>query len=251
MESQLSIRRPATLTALAACMALQLASFSANAQSPVVLGILVEYIEVEHTTATELLRAHTKSADASSMRAEVEKLIEAKKAGVFESSYLVTRSGQRAKIESILELIYPTEFDPPETPQELTGPIDPKVDLRTNVTATTFTTRNTGHTLEVDPILGSDGETIDLNIAPEIVVYGGEKEYGQGPARITQPIFHTMRVSTAVSMKSGQYALIGVQTPFPPLKSKDKSGLGHPDQAGGKRLLVFVRCTALTVPAPK
>ena len=100
---------------------------------------------------------------------------------------VMARSGQRAKIEIIREFIYPTEYDPPEIPTNfgslggtfgtggtVTGggfPVTP-------ATPTAFETRNTGVTLEVDPVLGADEFTIDLNLAPEVVEFDGFINYG-------------------------------------------------------------------------
>lgn len=156
---------------------------------------------------------------------------------------IATRSGQRAKIEVIREFIYPIEFDPPEIPQEF-GSIggggqffDPTTGLIGNpsvssfpvtpTTPTAFETRNTGVTLEVDPVIGSDGFTIDLNLAPEVVEFEGFVNYGspiQSAAinalgqpttviltenKIEQPIFATRKVSTAVTVWDGQTVGIG------------------------------------------
>ena len=38
---------------------------------------------------------------------------------------------------------------------------------------TVFTTRNLGVTLEVEPQVGSDGYTIELSLAPEVVDFDG------------------------------------------------------------------------------
>ena len=154
---------------------------------------------------------------------------------------IVTRSGQRAKIEVIREFIYPTEFDPPEIPQEF-GSIDnsgggfglaagggASVNSFpvTPTTPTAFETRNVGVTLEVDPVVGSDGFTIDLNIAPEVVEFEGFVNYGSpittggtdangNPTqvvltenKIEQPIFASRKVSTAVTIWDGQTVAIG------------------------------------------
>src|SRR5678815_1788136 len=74
---------------------------------------------------------------------------------------VTTKSGQRAVIEIIREFRYPTEFDPPQIPQTFNGtgggsfPVTP-------TTPTAFETRNTGVTLEVEPVIGPDLYTIDL-----------------------------------------------------------------------------------------
>lgn len=155
---------------------------------------------------------------------------------------IVTRSGQRAKIEIIREFIYPTEFDPPEIPQEfgsisndggggLAGLAGGGASVNsfpvTPTTPTAFETRNVGVTLEVDPVVGSDGFTIDLNIAPEVVEFEGFVNYGSpittggtdangNPTqvvltenKIEQPIFASRKVTTAVTIWDGQTVAIG------------------------------------------
>jgi general secretion pathway protein D len=141
---------------------------------------------------------------------------------------VMARSGQRAKIEVIREFIYPTEYDPPEIPQQIgdgftgTAPVTP-------ATPTAFETRNTGVTLEVDPVLGADEFTIDLNMAPEVVEFDGFINYGSpiladttiqiAPGvfeqrvitenRIVMPVFNTRRVTTQVTVWDGQTVALG------------------------------------------
>jgi general secretion pathway protein D len=99
---------------------------------------------------------------------------------------VTTKSGQRAVIEIVREFRYPTQFQPPQIPQS-TGngggggsgndvifssqPVTP-------TTPTAFETRNTGVTLEVEPVVGPDGVTIDLNLVPQVVEFEGFINYG-------------------------------------------------------------------------
>lgn len=152
---------------------------------------------------------------------------------------VMARSGQRAKIEVIREFIYPTEYDPPEIPNQFGGtglvvggggvggtstsggfPVTP-------ATPTAFETRNTGVTLEVDPVLGADEFTIDLNLAPEVVEFDGFINYGSPiqttsvnalgfvepviitENRIEMPIFNTRKVTTQVTIWDGQTVALG------------------------------------------
>ena len=62
-------------------------------------------------------------------------------------------SGQRAKVENIDEVIYHTEID-----------WDEDEDI---VIPAAFETRNMGTTFEVDPVIGADDFTIDLNFSFE------------------------------------------------------------------------------------
>lgn len=144
---------------------------------------------------------------------------------------VMARSGQRAKIEVIREFIYPTEYDPPEIPNQVGGGIGGgavEVFPVTPATPTAFETRNTGVTLEVDPVLGADKLTIDLNLAPEVVEFDGFINYGSPIStastnlitgapepviitenRIEMPIFNTRKVTTQVTIWDGQTVALG------------------------------------------
>jgi len=153
---------------------------------------------------------------------------------------VTTKSGQRAVIEIIREFRYPTEFDPPQIPQTFGGnggillggvggagttnnsfPVTP-------TTPTAFETRNTGVTLEVEPVVGPDGYTIDLNLVPQVVEFEGFINYGSPiqttstnaltgatsiqiitPNVINQPIFSTRKVTTSVSVFDGATVMLG------------------------------------------
>ena len=148
---------------------------------------------------------------------------------------VMARSGNRAKIEVIREFIYPTEYDPPEIPNTFGGtstlggagfavsggfPVTP-------ATPTAFEVRNTGVTLEVDPVLGADNFTIDLNLAPEVVEFDGFINYGSPISttavnglgqvqnvvitenRIEMPVFNTRKVTTQVTIWDGQTVALG------------------------------------------
>ena len=150
---------------------------------------------------------------------------------------VMARSGQRAKVEVVREFIYPTEYDPPEIPNQFGGgiatggvgggtttgggfPVTP-------ATPTAFETRNTGVTLEVDPVLGADEYTVDLSLAPEVVEFSGFINYGSPiqttstnalgistpviltANKIEMPVFDTRKVSTQVTIWDGQTVALG------------------------------------------
>ena len=112
---------------------------------------------------------------------------------------VTTKSGQRAVIEVIREFRYPTEFDPPQIPQnfgslgggtlaggQITGGASGAFPV-TPTTPTAFETRNTGVTLEVEPVIGPDGYTIDLNLVPQVVEFEGFINYGS-PIKTISPL---------------------------------------------------------------
>ncbi len=154
---------------------------------------------------------------------------------------VTTKSGQRAVIEIVREFRYPTTFTPPQVPSITggtggTGSVS--INVVTPTTPQTFETRNTGVTLEVEPVVGPDGVTIDLNLVPQVVEFEGFINYGspifgiQPPVVVTdpitkvmslltspnvlltsnvinQPIFSTRKVTTSVSVWDGQTVVLG------------------------------------------
>lgn len=150
---------------------------------------------------------------------------------------VTTKSGKKAIVRVVREFPYPTEFNPPEPPPAQTGlsvssepPAGSIVSqgVVTPSTPTAFERRNIGVTLEVDPVIGPDGYTIDLNLSPEVVEFEGFINYGtpiNGPIFtllpptispvvltenvINQPIFSTRKVTTSVSIWDGQTVSLG------------------------------------------
>jgi general secretion pathway protein D len=154
---------------------------------------------------------------------------------------ITTKSGQQGVIKINREFPYPQQYDPPQIPQSTGGSQSTAVILTlgesdpvvTPSFPTDFTTRNLGVTLEVTPQIGSDGYTIDLTLAPEVVDFDGFINYGSpisSPRRIfdpltlqvintvpqlltdnviNQPIFSVRRVTTNVSIWDGQTVALG------------------------------------------
>ena len=195
------------------------------------VGCLLEYIQLDHTEANRVIRKHAGKLNALDLREELERMIQDGKAEHLELQYLRTKSGQRAKIESIDEHIYPTEYDPPEIPQTMVLTGDAKrpmgvmaketvIGLTTAANPTAFETRNVGLTMEVEPTIGhQDGKSVTVQIAPELIRYVGETKYMDENSphdeskNISQPEFQTMRSSLSTTLWDGDYALISSQNP--------------------------------------
>lgn len=147
---------------------------------------------------------------------------------------VTTKSGRKAVIRVVREFPYPSEFNPPEPPppQSTTGIIGIALGtvitqgIVTPSTPTAFETRNLGVTLEVEPVIGPDNYTIDLNLSPEVVDFDGFINYGSPilgaifngititntvltPNVVNQPIFSTRKVTTSVSIWDGQTVALG------------------------------------------
>jgi hypothetical protein len=118
---------------------------------------------------------------------------------------LTTKSGQRAVVESVHEVRYPTEFTPPSTTKGLATP-------------TAWETRNVGDTFEIEPVLNPDGRTCELNLAPQhvsLIGFHDEPELA-GSAPVSQPTFSTQKITTTTTVTHGEPHYLGTMTPPTP-----------------------------------
>lgn len=163
-------------------------------------------------------------------------LAQKKGTDVMTAPSVLARSGEKATIEVIREFIYPTEYEPPELPNSvgsgqggagIGGGQGASIFPVTPATPTAFETRNTGVTLEIEPVIGENNYTIDLRFAPELVEFEGFINYGspiQSPAsdalgnpiqititenRIEMPVFSVRRVTTALTIYDGYTVAVG------------------------------------------
>ena len=83
-----------------------------DSQKPTV-GLLFEWIELDHRSANKLIRKHANKISTNELREVLEKLLDEEKASLAETAYFVAKDLKRAKVESVDEHIYPTEYDPP------------------------------------------------------------------------------------------------------------------------------------------
>ncbi|MCH9023337.1 MAG: type II and III secretion system protein, partial [Planctomycetes bacterium] len=129
------------------------------------------------------------------------------------SASIVTRSGDKAVIKQIREFIYPTEYDPPEIPNQIGGgggggnvPVTP-------ANPTAFEMRELGKILEIEPTLGADNLTISLNITSDVSDFIGFINYGTPllsggqvltANRIVMPVFEAIKETTSVTILDGQ-----------------------------------------------
>ncbi len=143
---------------------------------------------------------------------------------------VIAKSGQRSRVSISREFRYPTEFDPPQVPQQVGGVINgivmdppPAVPV-TPATPTAFEMREVGVILEVEPVVGNDNRRVELNLVPSLVEFEGFINYGTPIAlagtnvppnaiatenEILQPIFRTNKISTNVTVWDGQTVALG------------------------------------------
>ncbi|MEM9018087.1 MAG: hypothetical protein AAGC68_13815 [Verrucomicrobiota bacterium] len=212
------------------------------------LGILIEYISVEHATANDLLQKFgDQPSDVTNLRGRLEEMLDEGDAELVETTWLRTRSGNRAETESIREYIYPSGFEPAQIPSFLgnseVAPLsDSKYDKLhfTSATPSRFECRNAGTSFEVDAIISANQEVISLNLTPEIVtrledrhyLRKGFEETARGTEHIFSPTFHTIKDMTQVDVAPGKFNLLGVHTP-------------HDDSA--RRILTILRADLIPI----
>jgi len=219
------------------------------------------FYSLDRETAREVLIAP------ASMHAswdKVQALLAAKKARLEHVSTIRTKSGQRAMMEEIREERYPTEFSPPgglpktdttkrETVTEASAQVGPDHETKTTETTTVthaspedpqipgvasaFQTRNVGVTIEVDPVIGPDGVTVDLSESIKWVKYLGDfKAPGLDPHLMPQPLFENAAVTTSQGTSSGQHVFVGTMNP------PGADGV-HERVDTGRTWLLFVRAS--------
>jgi general secretion pathway protein D len=143
-----------------------------------------------------------------------------------------TRSGQSAKIEIVRELIYPTEYEPPELPQSTgtsigTGGSSGGSSFPvTSATPTAFETRNVGITFEVLPVADANKRFVDITLNPSFVDFDGFVNYGSpintttyntaipqtneiAPNRILMPVFSVQKLATQLTVADGATIVLG------------------------------------------
>jgi general secretion pathway protein D len=196
---------------------------------------------------------------------------------------VTTKSGQRAIIEVIRELRYPRTYTQPQVPSiastttTVVGGVVPVV--VTPTTPADWETRNTGVTLEAEPVVGGDNTTIDLNLVPQVVEFEGFINYGSPinavgvntvagitisqpvqltPNVINQPVFSTRKVTTSVSVYDGQTVVLGGLMREDVQKTEDKTPIigdipligrafrTNVDQHIKKNLIIFVTARIVT-----
>lgn len=154
------------------------------------------------------------------------KLVEGLEDGsVTQESFLLARGlpWQKLLAEHAQEKIHPTEYDPPELPNTVSGTglvkgkegeVVPAFPV-TPANPTSYDTKNVGESFEAEVGLGPDGgkDAIDLRLAPSQVTFLRRDVYGQGTATIEIPRFARQIIATRIHARSGKPAYLGTMSP--------------------------------------
>ncbi len=136
----------------------------------------------------------------------VQEMVERGQATLVTSSSVIARSGQRAKAQDISEVIYPTEVDW-DKEQETVLPA-------------AFETRNVGTIFEVDPVIGADDHTVDLNFslehhtsAPVMRPISVRSPNSGHVVTVEMPEFHAKTLVTQITIGAGGIKCLGAWRP--------------------------------------
>lgn len=140
-----------------------------------------------------------------------------------QQSTTVSTAGQRIELRSGRDFIYPTEYEPPELPNNATigSPVTP-------AHPTAFETRELGYSISVEPTVSEDRNYINLTVNPSIVSFDGFIDYGSPvfspilnaitgnvnlqeltPNDILVPIFKNTTLNTSVTLQDGATMVLG------------------------------------------
>jgi hypothetical protein len=171
---------------------------------PTTLAFTTHILQAEGSVMRELIKESTGIADHTEVWKKAEQLVAKGEATVLSTQRVETRSGQRCTIEAVEEHRFVNGFTKDEKG-------------RWNVD---FGMRPVGSRLEIDPVLGPDGYTIDLNLAPEyhhapptLPSFDASAPAGTYHVQSLLPVFHVSKLTTAITMGSGMTRLLGVWKP--------------------------------------
>lgn len=200
-----------------------MAGASARAENVVRhVRVIVQVVEVPHAALTKWTTGETLPGREIHERAM--KLAEAGEAEIVETCVLIARSGERALAESIAEIIFPSEYEPPGS--DLL-PLN-KADSNTfrykrafeSSVMTSFETRNTGVSLEIEPTIGGGNRMVDLRAYFGMIDRAGLTTWTEfrdqwGDASVRMPDFDTRKLTSAITLVPGVFDLWTVFTPKP------------------------------------
>jgi len=164
------------------------------------IPIRVEIYELSMTHAQELLESCEGQSDHTAERNAVRQLVKEGGAKLIALPSVISRSGQRSKIVDAYEIPYLEQVGI----KSENGEEKPKQESM-------FGSRPVGTILEVDPVLGADNWTIDLNFTLEH--HTAPPEHISVSKGIEMPVFHSKEITTQLSLLKGSYILVGSWKP--------------------------------------
>jgi len=202
---------------------------SIYSESVVNVTTIVEFIEVDARTLSDWIFENRLDSDGTVLRKMVQGLVRDGSARVVETSVIVGRSGQRAKTESVSQAIYTSELEQSELPESVILSSGSDID-ESAVMATATEYRNLGITTEVDPVIGADDITLNINLSPSLIANDERTVWPNAEvdanSRQEMPTFYRSQITTQIALSDGHYAFLGTGKPQSPrLEGVDDSVL--------------------------
>jgi len=155
--------------------------------------------------------------------AELVKRVEAGKVGQEEFLMMRVIAGGLVTLEEIKEMIYATEYDPPEMPNQI-GDLAENIEAARNLISpanpTAFETKNVGTTLKVE-LVPSEKEKVDLGVTLTLVDFLGRQTWGQWVAEAEMPRFTEQNLKSQLKVRLDSPTLLGSLSPPAALQAKE------------------------------
>jgi hypothetical protein len=206
----------------------------------------VHWVEIPHTSLTALLAEGRGDAE---IFKTVRGWVKTGQARMVNTAMLQAKAGERAIVESIGEVSYPTEYSPPGLPHskehqeklqrrmEGWAKVFPYFPMFPGGWTGEFETRNVGETLQVDFPDGTDAAkgawNMELLTRANDIVISEYRGVNDDVKPFAFPSFNSLDVGGATP--SSQWQLTSVVTP--------QTAVGEPDPT--KKILVFARTEVL------
>lgn len=154
------------------------------------IAVRVEIYEMPRLLAIQLLESASTEGEHTPERTEAMRAVKAKEAKLVGTTSTISRSGQRSRVFGGSQGIVGSDVEESDGESEVVIPF-------------------VGTSLEIDPVLGADGFTIDLNIELE---HHSEPATTRHSPEKSKRVFENSIVSQ-VTLHDGNYILIGNWTP--------------------------------------
>lgn len=170
------------------------------------IGIRLEIYQMPAKAAVKVQQLCGPETDHTAVWESIQGMVDRGQASVVSSMATIGRSGQRTQIKAVQEAAYPTSVEWDKT-KEVVIPVG-------------FETTQVGTVMEVDPVIGADNFTVDLNLsvehhtAPPTMKPVAVKSPKTGSVvAIEVPEFHRKQLATQLTMSNNSVRCIASWRP--------------------------------------
>jgi len=181
------------------------------------INVRIEIFELPAVKALKLQDEANSKADHKEEWKAVMELMNKGNARFVTSATAGAQAGKRARFSDAQEVVYAVEFDweDPNKQRDISG---------------LFETRDVGTVLEIKPVIGDDGKSVELAYTFEYhSALPGEKRlmiaipHATEPVEVSAPVFHAKKISSELTVADGAIRIIACWRPTgdPEFKSRD------------------------------